>query len=170
MAKIGKYSLWLMPSENAYNKLAEIISGLSKKYSTPNFEPHVTLIGSLVGSEDDMIAKTSRLAIGIKPYQIKLTKIEYLDEYFKSLFVRVEETEDVMEVNLKARKIFSRENDSKYVPHLSLLYGNLSQKIKKEIIENMGNVDISFFVKSIDIFSTKGEVKDWHRVKSFLLK
>jgi hypothetical protein len=36
-----------MPSGEAYAQLKSIIDRLSSKYSTPAFEPHVTVIGGL---------------------------------------------------------------------------------------------------------------------------
>lgn len=34
--------------------------------------------------------------------------------------------------------IFKQDNDSVYRPHLSLMYGNFAHKIKKQIINSMG--------------------------------
>ncbi len=169
MAKATGYSLWLMPSGDVYDKLTEIISRLSKMYSTPVFEPHITLIGGIEVSEEEIISKTSELASIIKPFEIRLDKMDMLDEYFKCLFVRIE-PESIMKANMKARKIFNRENDKKYMSHLSLMYGNLSAETKEKIIAEIGNIfNIVFEVKSIYIFSTKGEPKDWHRIKEISL-
>ena len=159
-----------MPSGDVYNRLVNLISQLSKKYSAPNFEPHVTLLSQVVGSEEEIIAKASQLADSLRPYEIKLTTVNYLDEYFKCLFVRIKETEDVMRANEKARER-CRHPDAKYMPHLSLLYGNFSPKIKEDIIKEIGKeINMSFKVKSINLFFTEGEVKNWYRVKEFNLK
>jgi hypothetical protein len=80
-----------------------------------------------------------------------------------------------MEANLKARKIFNRQQDPKYMPHLSLMYGNFSPIIfspiiKEEIIDSMGReFDISFEVGSISLFPTNGEPLDFCKVKEFTL-
>ncbi|MGA2784592.1 MAG: hypothetical protein ABSF09_07845, partial [Candidatus Bathyarchaeia archaeon] len=95
------FSLWLMPTGDAYQALANLIFDLSKEYSSPRFAPHVTLLGELHGSEEEIKSRTSRLSANLKPYAIDLTRIEYLDEYFRSLFIRVEETEQVMQANLR---------------------------------------------------------------------
>ncbi len=80
---------------------------LSKTYHGPLFEPHVTLLGDLLGSEDEITAQTLRLA----PYDIQLTFSGYEDYYFRCLFLRVRETQPVMEANAQARAIFNREAD-----------------------------------------------------------
>lgn len=165
------YSIWLTPTGEVYRKLAEIISQLSKKYSTPNFEPHLTLIGDLLGSEEEIISKALKLAERLKPFEIKLKKADYFDEYFKCLFIRAERSKEVIEVNNIAREIFNLNPNLEYMPHLSLMYGDLSPETKEEILADLGKeFDISFEVKSIHLFSTTGEVKDWYRVKEFFLK
>lgn len=170
MMKAKGYSIWLIPTGEVYWKLAEIISQLSKKYSTPNFEPHLTLIGDLLGSEGEIISKTSKLADLFKSFEIKLKRADYFDEYFKCLFIRAEKSKEIIEANNITREIFNLNPDPEYMPHLSLMYGNLSPETKEEILADLGKeFDISFEVKSVHLFSTTGEVKNWHKVKEFPL-
>ena len=165
------YSIWLIPSGDVYQKLAEIISQLSDKYSAPNFEPHVTLIGDLLGAKEEIISKTTKLAGSLKPFEIKLKRVDYLDEYFKCLFVRAEKTKELIQANNLAKEIFNRKFDPEFMPHLSLLYGDFIPEIKEKILGDLGReFNIDFEVKSIHLFSTTGEVKDWHRIKEFPLK
>lgn len=160
-----------MPTGNIYNKLNKIISQLNKEYSSPNFLPHVTLIGLVVGSQKEILLKTSQLAIFIQPFEIKLTKVDYLNEYFRCLFIKVVKTKELMEANLKAREIFNREKDLKFMPHLSLMYGNFNSKTKKGVISKIGReFNLKFKVKSIHLFLTEGESKRWYKIKKFVLK
>jgi 2'-5' RNA ligase len=167
----NKYSLWFMPEGNIYQKLSDLISQLSKKYSAPYFEPHITILHSLAMPEEEMIKKTSELAIRIHPFRIELTTTDYLDEYFRCFFVRAGKTVELINANLKAREIFNRKSDPKYMPHLSLLYGNFPSKIKEEIIEEIGReFDESFEIKSIHLFSSEEDIGKWHRIKEFYLR
>ena len=171
MVKAKGYSIWLIPAGEVYQKLSEIISKLSEKYSAPNFEPHVTLIGDLLGVEEEIISKTSELANLLKPFEINLKKADYLDEYFKCLFIRAEKTKEIIEANNITRETFDQKSNPEYLPHLSLMYGNFSPEIKEKVLTNLGKqFNISFEVKSVHLFSTTGEVKDWHKIKEFLLK
>jgi len=164
------YSIWLIPTGEVYQKLSEIISQLSEKYSAPNFEPHVTLIGDLLGSKEEVISKTARLADLLKPFEIKLKKADYFDEYFRCLFIRAEKTDELIQVNDIAREIFARKSDPEYLPHSSLIYGNFDSEIKEKILTNLGKeFNLSFEVKSLHLFSTTGEIKDWYEIKEFPL-
>lgn len=171
MPEAKGYSLWLMPAGDVYDRLKGLISRLSRRYSTPDFEPHVTLLSEIPGPEDEIVSKTARLASVIGPYKIELSRVEYLNEYFRCLFLRAKETDEVMRANREARRIFGRETDPEYMPHLSLMYGDFPPRTKEKIIEEIGKeISAGFGVESIHLFSTSGEPEDWYRVKEFLLK
>lgn len=159
-----------MPSGSAYKTLDEIIYKLSLKYSAPRFLPHVTIIPDVVSSEKQMISDTMRLVPLIRPFRIVLGKIEYANEYFKCIFARAEPREILIATNSDARKIFNRQ-DPKYEPHLSLLYGNLSEQTKKEIVQTIGQeLNVAFDVQSIHIIDSDPERHKWHEIKELRLK
>ena len=165
------YSLWYMPSGEVYNKFAKIISDLAKEYDAPVFEPHVTLIGAIVGTEEALSFKTARLAELIKPFKIKLDRIDYFSERHKALIIRVEKLNKLTEANNRALEEFNLPT-AEYIPHLSLLYGDFSVEIKKEIIKKLGRkFDYEFEVKSIYLYNTTGEEKEenWYKIKEFSL-
>lgn len=159
------YSLWLMPSDM---HIKNLISQLSEKNASPFFEPHVTLLGEVAGGEDDILSKTLKLSSEINAFRIELGKVEYLAEYFRCLFSRAKETKELIRANQSARQIFNREKDHRFMPHLSLMYGNFSATIKQKIISEIGkNINTIFEAKSINLFHTEGAPKDWHKVKEF---
>lgn len=49
------FSLWLIPKGNIFKKYSRIIRDLSKQYSSPYFEPHITLIGGILANEKEAI-------------------------------------------------------------------------------------------------------------------
>ena len=168
-----EFSLWLMPTGKAYDKLKGLISKLSKKHSAPNFEPHVTLLGDIVEPEESALAKTGQLASCTNPFKIKLTGVKYLDEYFRCLFIRAEESDEIMQANRKAQEIFNKKQGQKFMPHLSLMYGNFPAETKEEIIAEIGKeFDTSFEAKSIHLILASKKIgpKDWKKIKKFTLK
>ena len=171
MARAKGFSLWLMPSGDLYEALAHTILRLSRVYQTPAFEPHVTLLGELTEPEAEVLSKTQHLASLIRPCEIRLSRADYLSDYFRCLFLRVEETKPVMEANLKARKVFNRYRDPKYMPHLSLMYGSLGPGVKETIVPRVGDYfDKRFEVRSVHLFLTEDEPRDWYRVREFPLE
>lgn len=117
-----------------------------------------------------MLTLTAQLATLISPLKIQLANLDYSDQYYRCLFIEVAKAAPILQANLKAREIFKKESDPKYFPHLSLLYGNLSPKLKDLIIKGLGRkFNKNFSIKSLHLFSTAGEVRHWHRVKEFAL-
>lgn len=164
------YSIWLKPTGEVRAELTGIVSRLSREYTTPLFEPHVTLIGDLIGPEEELIARTGRLAKQLRPFVVQLGEVDYLDEFYRCLFIHVQETEPVLKANAQARQVFQRESDDKYLPHLSLLYGNLPPAVKEEIMAQVGrSFHASFPVDRIHLVSTQGEPKDWYHLGEFAL-
>ncbi len=162
------YSIWLMPTGDVRDELSKTISQLSALYATPVFPPHVTLIGNLAGNVAELSSQTQQLASRTRKFEITLAKIDYLDEYFRCLFVQAEETPALGEAIRTARIIFHREQDAKFMPHLSLMYGSFNAETKKQIVQAVGReFSRGFPVKSVHLFSTKGEPKDWYPVQEF---
>ena len=161
----GVYSLWLMPRGRIANQLRTLIGKLSREYSTPTFEPHVTLIGELELSKARAIAKTKELATHIEPFEIKLSQVAHLDQYFRCVFIKAHNTKVMLNANSIARKIFEQETTQEYMPHLSLVYGNLRNHTRKHIIRDIGDkMDIRFLAKEVYLYYTGGLPGEWYRV------
>jgi 2'-5' RNA ligase len=159
------YSLWLMPEGPTADRLQTLITDLSAKYKTPDFPPHVTLIGALNLPEAKAITKTAQIAERIEPFEIQLDEIAHLDQYFRCVFVKAKTSEILMNANSAARDVFGQRSNEEYLPHLSLIYGALDSHIRQRIMQNIGNeLKITFLVKEIHLYYTGATPKLWHRV------
>ncbi|GAK60296.1 2 3 cyclic phosphodiesterase [Candidatus Vecturithrix granuli] len=170
MTRIREYSIWILPPEPVFDRLAQIITQISKQYSTPSFEPHVTLLGNLSLLEQEVSSKTQQLANFLKPFTLHLTTAGLLNEYFRSLFINIEKTEELMEAHQKARTLFRSGREPEFFPHLSLMYGNFSREIKEKIIAEIGkDFQIRFEVKDmyVTLCSSNIALKDWRRLAQF---
>lgn len=164
------YSLWLIPEDDVYKKYFQLITNLSNKYSSPNFKPHVTLIGRIQSNQNNIILKTKELVSLIKPFKIKLNGVDYQSSIHKTLFIKVVKTQDLNRTYLKAKEMF-KYKENEYVPHLSLLYGCFSDEVKQSIIAKIGGkFEDEFPVNSIHIFdTTEKDERMWHEVDNLNL-
>lgn len=145
-----------------------MIDRLSEEYSAPRFEPHVTLLGGLSGPEKELCSRAGRLAGLLRPYEVRLGPVEYLDEFYRSLFIHVQETVPVMDANRRAREVFHRLGGPGYMPHLSLLYAHLPASQKEEIISRIGKrFDQTFQATRLVLCSTTGETSSWYKLGEF---
>ena len=154
-----------MPQGRPREDLEKSIARLSIQYATPQFEPHVTLIGELAISKQDAITNTQRLAKMTKPFTIFLQEVTYLDEYFRCVFIKAERTEGLKSANLNARGLFKQNKAEEYMPHLSLVYGNLTLKQKEQVIKDIGRKSsTNFAVDRITLYYTKGQPNNWYPI------
>ncbi len=167
MSQKQTYSLWLRPFGDIAYSLQERIKKLSTKHNTPVFEPHITLLGSLEYGETELIQLTDTLAASLNPFEIVLTRAGYSDSFYQSLFVYAAKNEELIGARLKAEKLFDIEPDDEYVPHLSLLYGDLSRNEKERILNVMGReFHIRFPVHNVLLINTTGKPKKWKKIHS----
>lgn len=164
------YSIWLMPKGEEYEKYSQIISDLSQRFGTPNFEPHVTLLGGLKGPPD-LIEGATRLFSTMSPSRrilITLSKFGTEDFYFRTLYLKARKSGILQLLNERANLVFKRPIDSGYMPHLSLLYGDLTEGEKQQIIDGLNlKLPDEFVVGSLHLWQTEGEVKDWKEVADY---
>ena len=165
-----EYSLWMVPPERIFEQLTVIISRLSKQHSTPYFEPHTTLLGDITLPEEEIVLKTAELAGLISPFTLHLTTVSYRSDYFRSLFIKAEVTEEIVEANQKARMLFNREDDPVFFPHVSLMYGNVPSETKEDILSEIGNdFHMTWEVHSIHLVLCSSNIvpEKWRRLQQF---
>jgi hypothetical protein len=169
--KLPHYSLWLMPIGEVRQRLAATILDLGREYATPVFEPHVTLAGGIVGSARGVASKMKDLARRIPPFTVRLTVVDGLDDYFRCLFVRLATTHPIMSANQAAREVFALAMQPAFMPHLSLLYGNLPPSVKEGIIASLlRQFELEFKVNSLHLYLISSEPAAWRHAASCGLK
>jgi len=108
------------------------------------------------------------VAAALRPFAIRLEKIDFFDEYFRCLFVRAAPTEPLRNAHQAARQALGHGREPDFMPHLSLLYGNFPRSLKEGVIADMGpRLDVQFKVRSLQLYRTQGEPHLWRRVASF---
>ncbi|UCG30397.1 MAG: 2'-5' RNA ligase family protein [candidate division WOR-3 bacterium] len=159
------YSLWLMPAGEIADRLQAMIIRFSHEHSTPKFKPHVTLIGELNIREATAIARTRELASQIEPFIITLGEVTHLNRYFRCVFIKAEKTPELMNAHSIARGVFGQKDVEIYLPHLSLVYGDLNFRARQSVIRCTGHtMKIEFSVREIFLYYTGGIPRDWHCV------
>ena len=167
MPEPDSYALWIMPEGSAYTLTDNYIAKLSEEYGLPRFEPHLTLLS---GIRNPAVSTLRTLVGGLPPFRIRLaSQSEYLDEYFRCLFLKAHETPALMETFAQASQLFGYQGKP-YFPHLSLAYGDLPVKNKREMIDELGDIpEIEFEARQLSLVqaSTKMPISSWKVVERF---
>ena len=83
------YSIWLMPDGKCASSVSKIINDISKKYNTPIFKPHVTLIEDCEKEKCDKLYFIFKRKKIIQPIKIILKDFGYKDSFFQCLYIKV---------------------------------------------------------------------------------
>jgi len=159
MIETPRFSLWLLLPREAHARFQAIIARLSAQLGTPAFEPHITLLGGLSGAEEDLRQRTRVLACAIKPFEARLLKVAWLDDYYRCLFVEVAPSRALHDAHEAARQVFNQRSNAGFYPHLSLVYGNLEEKEKTTILNEIGSrFDESIRIEQLALYDTGGPV------------
>jgi len=80
-------------------------------------------------------------------------------------------TNPIMSANQAAREVFALAKQPAFMPHLSLLYGNLPPRVKKGIIASLSRqFELEFKVKRLHLYLIKNDPAAWRHVASCGLK
>ncbi|HEX6983078.1 MAG TPA: 2'-5' RNA ligase family protein [Balneolaceae bacterium] len=130
-----------------------------------------SLLGGLNSSETKLISLVDTLAHTLHPFELTLTTVDHRSSFYQSLFVHVQETKQLMELRKMAVRFFDGSSDENYMPHLSLLYGDLSTKEKGRMLNNIGR---EFYknmeIKSLVLMKTSGEPNQWLKIHTAVFK
>jgi len=167
---MSKYSLWLMPPAPVHARFAALIGRLSERLGTPVFAPHVTLAGADAADATGAIRRVEALAQALAPLPITLTEVDYSDAYFRCLYLRAATNPPLLAAYRRACAMLGSA-PADFVPHLSLVYGDVSAADKERLIAELGrNWDVSFTVERIALYLPEGAPNEWRALAEFALR
>jgi len=159
MIQTRRFSLWLLLPREAHERFQALIAELSARLGTPRFEPHITLLGGLTGSEEALRRQTRALAAAIEPFEVRLLEAAGLNEYYRCLFVELALSGALQDTHEAARQVFDQRLDAGFYPHLSLVYGNLEEKKKENILDDIGrHFDENLHIEELGLYDTSSPV------------
>ena len=156
------YSIWLLPHTDKHKDLIQLIIKLGQENNGPCFSPHITLLAGVHGSEKELITKTSELAAKMKVLPVKTNAVETQDSFYKSLYLKIAETKPLLEGRQQAQSLFNLKPADEFMPHLSLLYGDQSELVKKRIIARLKDkTRLDLLIDRVTLVSTIGPPEKW---------
>ncbi len=180
------YALWLMPAIKQRIKLAHLIQALSDEHGGPLFDPHITLLADIEGDENRLIDQTRRLASQMTQFSVRVRSLDYLHEYYKSFFIRIDDTDSIDQARRIALALFLKQPlpererlkqyQSEFMPHLSLMYG-LQTDAVKALIKDKIQIDTvlthrgtEIRIESLQLVSAFGPPESWNIITELPLR
>ncbi|ERN14146.1 hypothetical protein AMTRI_Chr01g111770 [Amborella trichopoda] len=171
------YSVWAIPPLDVKLRLKALMEKLRDEFGGPEFEPHVTVVGATRLTEKDAMAKLEACK-ELKPYKCRAIKVDKGSFFYQCVYLLLDPTPEMMEVNAHCIKHFGCSNATPYMPHLSLLYGDLTEEEKKKAQDKANSLDqglcnLDFEVSSLALHKTDTEdktLKSWEKVAEIPLR
>lgn len=165
-----KYSLWLRPTQTQIDEFNKIISELSHRFHTTPFPPHITLLSGLVYELGSLNHLCEEIYDEMHSFDIPMQGIAFSPEYYRNFFIKAEPTSTLLALYNKAKLKLKCAENEEYMPHVSLLYGELDIKTKLQLIKDLEDHYTKIFsCKRLDIYNCSGDIVDWFMVKSYEL-
>ncbi|TYZ57158.1 hypothetical protein PybrP1_004153 [[Pythium] brassicae (nom. inval.)] len=160
------YSLWAAPEPQAERGIAEMIHASAQRLQTPSFLPHMTLLGGISGvNEADAVEKTKQLAEAMHVLAPEIRKVASKDLYFQCVFLLLQLSDELADAYRAAKQ-----DNVEFMPHISLVYGELNEATKEEVVAALNpHFDSSAPVKldRLQLWNTTGAVGAWTLVAEF---
>lgn len=160
------YHIFLEATGELQTELSALVHTLARAHEGPVFVPHVTLLAHIREDEASVLDKAEEFARKATPFTLTLGEIGHEQIYFRALYIRIEETEQVSALHQEARGVFSMPSSDTYMPHVSLLYTNMPEEEKAPIIESLQYPKgASFLVDRLHVYQTEGTAETWKKIK-----
>lgn len=157
-----RYSIWLMPPAALRERFAELIDALSRRLGTPRFEPHITLAAPRAVTDAQALSEAQRLATRLAPVPLRFNGIDHTDAYFRCLFLRAVKTPEILAAHRRACAELGEPIEADYMPHLSLVYGEIDRAEKEKMIADVGaRFPAEFVADGIAVCSVVGPPDAW---------
>ncbi|XP_010449444.1 PREDICTED: cyclic phosphodiesterase [Camelina sativa] len=170
-AKKDVYSLWALPDEESEPRFRKLMEALRSEFTGPSFEPHVTVaVATLTAEEAKKLFESA--CDGLKSYTATVDRVSTGTFFFQCVYLLLKSTPEVMEAGEHCKNHFKCSTATPYMPHLSLLYAELTEEEKKKAQEKAYTLDntldgLSFRLNRLALCKTDTEDKtleSWERV------
>ena len=156
-------SIWLIPAPEDAQYLQAIINNLAATYQAPVFNTHCTLYSPNDLPAAELRQILERSANNIKSFCVKKATISHTENIWKTIFIELLRSPELEQLQQAVISQFPNGQPYEFLPHISLLYKEMSDKKKEDIIRNL-QVKNSFKMDKIAAVRTGPNVDNWATV------
>lgn len=167
------YSVWLMPEAIWGLEFQAIVDDLASRFSTPRFQPHLTLIGGQPFDREDLRRRLVPAVTGVAPLSRPILDVVTGDAFFRSFYALFGVEGGLGDLRRQVNVAVLGADPGNFMPHVSLLYGAVAPEPKAaaaaEIRAALAGRTVAFDRIEIVRSGDDVPVEDWERVVAFEL-
>jgi 2'-5' RNA ligase len=159
------HSIWLMPQAEDEQAFAAIVRNLAKRFDSPVFQPHLTLVEDMPRSCEELKPLLERLTEGMASFSAPVDTVEESLLYYRSFYVRFPVATPLKTLKERAVGLFGVGSFETFMPHISLAYGVPDSPQKMEAVaalrSNLRGMSVVFDRGCIVSSSQHTPTEDW---------
>jgi len=160
------FAVWALFDNYDQDYLYQKIQELSRLYESPIFIPHITAYG-LVDTSLETIDKIVLDSIkGVLPFNIEKNVINFSDNFWKTLFIEIKPNDYLENINKKLTERLSQFSKYEFLPHVSLIYKEMSQDNKQKLANEL-DIKNNFRISRMGILQFSEKIENWKIVREY---
>jgi len=165
------YVVWLLLSKRDRIAVKNWQNKLRKEFPSPEFEPHLTLLRpSEQENEDRIIRELNEFSTGWEPLELEISGINGIESPYQSFYLDIKHSGTLVTFQRKLAKSLNSDHGNSFNPHISLLYGDLSDSERGYLRSVIGiNEYKSMTGNALALVSCDGIPETWRIVTSIKL-
>ncbi|XP_060975050.1 cyclic phosphodiesterase [Cannabis sativa] len=170
MEKKEMYSVWAIPPDEVVTRVKKLMEYLRAEFGGPQFQPHITVVRAISLSLDEALNNfRSSISQPLKAYNVTFDPITIGSGV---LYLPIHPTTEVVEACSHCSEHFGYKRSTPYMPHLSILYADLTEDEMKKARDRANILDdslssLSFPISRLALYKTDPEDKtleSWEKI------
>lgn len=163
------FCLWGQFSSKDMKILNKMKNRAVLELKTVDFHVHITLLKYLEKTGPEITQIISNKCSVLEPISICGIKYEITSSFFKSLYIKIDVSKELLQLRRSFAELNESEIDDKFFPHISLAYGCNIKNKKIALIRNFNILPTNFILDKVCLVSFDTTRLIWKIEKQFLL-
>lgn len=160
--KISDNVLWLLPDQHSKMKIKAFIESLSNRFSTPDFEPHITLARAPIKPITELKRLVNLLCNQYSSFPVSLDLPRCGDPPFQRFSSTIKNPDKIIDLSNSFDTLCEGSFGKKKGFHLSYLYGSTScDELIKFMDSEREQYQQSLCIQKIALTEVSGGVPNW---------
>ncbi|KAK8970552.1 Cyclic phosphodiesterase [Platanthera guangdongensis] len=153
------FSVWAIPPPDVNRRFKSLMFSLRSEFGGPAFDPHITVVGDLRLHRNDAIAFLHSSAASINPFTARISAVSHGAVFYQCVYLLLDPSPQVKEISSHCCSHFGYKSSTPYMPHLSLIYGDLGEEEKERASKRAEEIDagingLTFEISSLALYRT----------------
>ena len=157
------YSLWVLPEKKSRREFRSLIGNISKKLKVPSFEPHCVIYSNIKLESKGLKDLVTFIAEKHDNFIVDVNKIKSEKNQWRRLYLEFKKSKQLESIYDMAKKYLVNNRRTAYKPHLSLLYGEIGDKILHKATKNI-NIPTKLSFSRLALVKITNRIQDWDLV------